>query len=51
MSVYKWNFGTMQPLKYPNNPDAYELWLTDDDEEVYTPNREIAALDRNSPLE
>jgi len=51
MSVYKWNYGTVQPLWYPNNPDAYELRLTDDDEEVYTPNREIAALDRNSPLE
>ena len=51
MSVYKRNYGTMHPLKYPNNPDAYELRLTDDDEEVYTPNWEIAALDRNSPLE
>ena len=51
MSVYKRNYGTTQPLKFPNTPEAYELRLTDDDEEVYTPNREIAALDRNSPLE
>jgi len=38
-------------LKFPNNPEAYELRLTDDDEEEYTPNREIAAIDRNAPLD
>jgi hypothetical protein len=38
-------------LKYPNNPEAYELRLTDDDVEDYTPNREISALDKNSPLD
>jgi len=51
MSVYKRNFGGQSPLKYPAYPEAYELWLTDDDEEDYTPNREIAALDRSAPLE
>lgn len=38
-------------MKYPSNPEAYELRLTDDDVEDYTPNREISALDRNSALE
>ena len=51
MTIYKWNFGQQQPLKFPNNPEAYELRLTDDDEEEYTPNREIAAIDRNAPLD
>ena len=36
---------------FPSNPEAYELLLTDDDDYEYTPNWEIAALDRNSPLE
>lgn len=40
-----------KPLKFPKNPEAYELRLTDDDVEVYTPNREISALDKESPLE
>lgn len=38
-------------MNYPSNPEAYELRLTDDDEDDYTPNREISALDWDSPLE
>jgi hypothetical protein len=37
-------------LTYPNNPDAYELRLIDDDEDDYTPFMEISPLDKNEEI-
>jgi hypothetical protein len=39
------------PLEFPDNTDAYELrLLEDDEEEYYTPLYEIAALDRKKKI-
>ena len=39
-----------QPLLYPNNPDAYELRLIDDDEEYYMPFYEIGPINVNDEI-
>lgn len=40
-----------KPLAFPDNPDAYELRLLEDDsEEYYMPLYEIAALDKEKKI-
>lgn len=47
MTLYKRDLevGVKMPLKYPQYPEAYELRLIDDYEEIYTPFYDVAALD------
>jgi hypothetical protein len=35
---------------HPNNPEAYELRLIDDDKEYFTPLFEVGALDRREKI-
>ena len=39
------------PLKFPDDPLAYELRIIDDDEEYYCPCFEMSSLDRDCPLD
>ena len=38
------------PLQFPDNPEAYELRLIDDDEDFYIPFYEISALENEEPV-
>eukprot|EP00826_Nyctotherus_ovalis_P009608 TRINITY_DN12543_c0_g1_i11.p3 TRINITY_DN12543_c0_g1~~TRINITY_DN12543_c0_g1_i11.p3 ORF type:complete len:136 (+),score=29.70 TRINITY_DN12543_c0_g1_i11:799-1206(+) len=43
--------GSEKPLEFPDNPNAYELRLLEDDsEDYYLPIYEIAALNRNKKI-
>ena len=37
-------------ILFPNNPEAYELRLIDDDREYFTPLFEVGALDRREKI-
>lgn len=37
-------------MKYPENPEAYELRLIDDDEDYYIPFYEIGPLERRDEI-
>ena len=48
ITLYKRDKTTQgKSLRYPDNPEAYELRLIDDDESLYAPFYEIAPLSAN----
>ena len=52
MTMYKrtTELSSKKPLKFPDDPTAYELRLIDDDESPYTPFYEIAPLEPHAKL-
>lgn len=42
--------GPAVKIIYPNNPEAYELRLIDEDKEYFTPLFEVGALDRRERI-
>ena len=44
MTLYKQSpLAKKNPLKYPNDPHRYELWLIDEFESAYAPDEEMGA--------
>ena len=51
MTVYKHStFAQTKPLKYPNEPERYQLWLIDEYESAYAPDEEMGARPMNSEI-
>ena len=44
------DLNTESPLQFPDNPEAYELRLIDDDEDFYIPFYEISAIENEEPV-
>jgi hypothetical protein len=51
MTVYKHStFAETKPLKYPDDPERYQLWLIDEYESAYAPDEEMGARPLNSEI-
>jgi hypothetical protein len=51
MTVYKHStFAETKPLKYPDDPERYQLWLIDEYESAYAPDEEMGSRPLNSEI-
>jgi hypothetical protein len=51
MTVYKHSpFSETNPLKFPTDPERYQLWLIDEYESAYAPDEEMGARPMNDEI-